>query len=169
MEFADFVAEALARNRRATLNLVKDLTPEQLRWQPAPGTNPIGFLLWHIARTEDSYFHRSVTQEGDVWDREKWYEKFRLPPKETGNTWTAEQVAAFVSPPLTALLGYMEAVRKSVLAIVKGINTHRLEERPRPDRPQMRLADYLISAITHEAEHRGDIGYVLGLMKSKQP
>jgi len=31
---------------------VKDMTPEELEWQPAPGTNTIGMLLAHLAIVE---------------------------------------------------------------------------------------------------------------------
>jgi uncharacterized damage-inducible protein DinB len=167
MEFIEYIAEALTRNRAATLNLVKDLTPEQLIWQPSPEANPIGWLLWHIGRAEDFYFHRAITRQGDVWEREGWNAKFNMPARDSGN-WTPETIAAFVPPPLPGLLTYLDAVRSSALSIVKGLDAKRLDEHPRPDRPQTTIATLLQSAITHEAEHRGGIEYVIGLMKAQK-
>ncbi len=42
----------LEEQRRSLLADVRDATPEELAWQPAPGMNTIGMLLVHLALTE---------------------------------------------------------------------------------------------------------------------
>jgi uncharacterized damage-inducible protein DinB len=46
-----FVAELDDQSRRLARD-TRDLTPEELAWQPGPGTNTIGMLLAHIAIAE---------------------------------------------------------------------------------------------------------------------
>lgn len=174
MDLREFVVQSMESSRRATLNMVQGLTAQQLRWQPGPEANHVAFLLFHIFRTEDRYFHTWVGQEGELWDRGGWSARWKLPaPRSnpdpnwtTGNSWTAQEVRSWPPPPLEELLAYGIAVRASALPVVRGLDLGRLQETPRPDRPQVTIADYLHRASHHEASHSGQIDYLLGLARS---
>ncbi len=174
MDLREFVARTMERTRGNTLNMVKDLTDAQLRWRPATEANPIGFLLFHIFRSQDRYAHRWLSKKGEVWFQQGWASRFKLPvqppdqdsPLNSGNSWTSQQVGAFQPPPLADLLAYGEAVHKSALEVVRGLDLGRLDERPNPRFPNTTLANYLQNSFTHELEHQGQIDYVLGLMKT---
>ncbi|MBI4234638.1 MAG: DinB family protein [Chloroflexi bacterium] len=172
MDLRDYIAEAMTRVRQNTLNSVQGLTPEQLRWQPGPEANSIGFLLFHAFRVEDLYFHRWIQPVGEIWVRGGWQgryklsERFEVKPEENGNSWNGEQVAAFIPPPLGEFLAYAAAVRESALKIVKGLDLARLGETPNPNRPNITIANMLQNAVAHEAEHRGTVDYLVGLMKA---
>ena len=64
--------------------------------------------------TEDSSVHR-LQDKPQLWESEKWYQKFNKAINDGGAQHTAEQVAAFVVPDLKELLAYAEAVRKNTL------------------------------------------------------
>lgn len=168
MDLRDFIAEAMSRNREGILNVVKPLTEADLTWAPGPEANPIGFLLWHVARSEDSYFHTRIAKALQVWAGDGWFRRFGLPENETGNSWTAAQVLAFRVPSKQVLLDYMVAVRQSALQVLKGFDLARLGEqyRIRPDQPPRTLANVLQNVISHEAHHQGAIEYLVGLRRS---
>ena len=45
----------------------------------------------------------------------------------------------------------------------------RLPESLRPDRPEFTVAYYLQQAVIHEAQHQGQIEYIVGLMRQESP
>jgi hypothetical protein len=176
MDLREFVARSMERTREYTLDMVKDLTPEQLRWRPAPGTNCVAFLLFHVFRAEDRYFHRWISGDGELWERREWSQRWVLPSPPsnpdsiwtTGNSWTVAEVEAWQPPPLSELLAYGETVRRSGLAVLHEFDLARLPEAPRAEFPNLTLTHYLISASHHEAQHQGQIDYLLGLMTGVQ-
>ena len=172
MDLRDFVTESIESNRQATLDIVKDLTPAQLQWRPSPEANYIAFLLFHIFRGADRYFHR-VTGRTELWDEDGWSDRWQLSSKDpsqstTGFNWTAKQVATWEPPPLQELLAYGETVRSSFVSAIRDLDLGRLSEIPAPDLPDRTIARYLQLASLHKAEHRGQIDYILGLMKATQ-
>jgi hypothetical protein len=176
MDLREFVARSMERTRKYTLDMVKDLTPEQLRWRPAPGANYVAFLLFHTFRAEDRYFHRWISGDGELWKRKGWSKRWALPspPSDsdpiwtTGNSWTVAEVDGWQPPPLAELLDYGETVRRSALTVLRDFDLARLMDVPRLEFPNLTLTHYLISASHHEAQHQGQIDYLLGLMTGRQ-
>ncbi len=175
MLISDFVLDAMERNRRVTLSLVKGLSPEQLRWRAGPEANHIGFLLFHMFRAEDRYVHRWVSNTPEVWLSQAWEPRFNLPlfpydkdsPRSPGNGWTPQQVAAFEPLPMDDLLAYASAVRESTSLIIRHMDLGRLDEKPVSGRPDLTISRWLQYCITHEVEHQAQIGFIVGLMKTQ--
>jgi len=173
MDLRDLVAEGMDRVRRLTLQTVEGASPEDLAWRPGPEANSVGFLLWHIFRVEDAYFHRWIQPVGEVWEAHGWHRRYRLVegeevgPKETGFGWPPERVARFRPLPLEELLAYGNAVREGAMRVLRTLDLARLGEHPRPDRPDWTVATLLLNAIAHEAHHQGAIAYLLGLRRSR--
>ena len=104
MDLKELIISSLSRVRNSTLEKVKELSHAELRWQPATFANPVGFLLFHIFRAEDRFFHRLLSTTGEIWEREGWNRRWTLPnphpgaPEiwhaQTGSLWTPEQVAS---------------------------------------------------------------------------
>lgn len=171
----DFVLEAMAQNRQGLLELVQGLTPRQLAWQPADGSNTVGFLLLHIFRGEDFNTHTRLVGQPQVWDREGWSKRLTLPPRPSpagplwtaGTGWTQAELATFVAP-LAELLRYGEAVRRSVTAQIRALDPAKLDEAPaEPASFAPTRARILRILAMHEAEHRGQAEMLLGLMKAQ--
>ena len=57
MNITEFVHESVTALNSTMIDDVKELTPEQLAWQPAPNANPIGFIFWHFMRVQDGMIH----------------------------------------------------------------------------------------------------------------
>lgn len=168
-----FVEMAMAHSRDATLALVSALDREQLTWRAGPEANPVGFLIWHVFRTEDRYV-RLLTGQEETYTGEGWNRAWPLPETiageraamTTGNSWTAEEVGAFDVPPLEELLSYGEKVRSRAVEIVRTMDPDALETVPNPERPTWTTATYLRSMITHEFGHQQQMDYILGLQKA---
>ena len=172
MNALEFVEMAIGQTRGYTLDTVKDLNGEQLTWRAGPEANPVGFLIWHVFRTEDRYV-RLLTGQPETYQADGWSDKWPLPQTltgdratmTTGNRWTSEEVGVFQVPPLGKLLTYGEAVRKQSMATVKGLDPDKLNDVPNAERPDWVTATYLRSMITHEFGHQQQIDYILGLCR----
>jgi hypothetical protein len=119
MELKDFIQTGLDRAKDATVKAVDGLSHYELMWRPGPEANSIGLILFHQARSEDSYLHTRIQGKPQIWESEKWYQKLSLPVTETGSGYTAEQLHAFPVPELKELLAYADAVRASTLVYLK--------------------------------------------------
>ena len=118
METKDFILKSLEGIQRGLGMNLKDITAGELKWQPNPQSNSIGFILWHQLRVEDMMIHADIQQKPQVYELEKWAEKMGLPtdnPRDNGGGYTAEQVAAFPVPSLDVLQQYGESVRRATV------------------------------------------------------
>ncbi|MER7004541.1 DinB family protein [Dactylosporangium sp. NPDC000555] len=87
------------------------LDPALLDAVPEPGTNSIGWLLWHLTRSHD----RNVSElhgQAQLWVADGWHARFGRPgdPDETGYRHKPAQVAAFRSPEPVVVAAYHRAV-----------------------------------------------------------
>jgi len=49
-----------------------DLTAAELTAKPLPGVNPIGFILWHMARSQDWAVNTAIRGEPELVKRGRW-------------------------------------------------------------------------------------------------
>jgi hypothetical protein len=66
MDAKDILIDGFERLPRNVHIAVRRLTPDQLRWAPTDGSNPIGWLIWHLTRIQDDHV-------ADVMDDEQIY------------------------------------------------------------------------------------------------
>jgi len=52
---ADLLVDGYDRIRQVVTQTVTGLTPQQLAFQPEPGSNSIGWLIWHLTRVQDDH------------------------------------------------------------------------------------------------------------------
>ncbi len=182
MEVKEFVQNGLENVKRIIDRTLDTMTPEEIKWQPRPDANSIGLILFHTIRTEDSSVHM-LQGKPQLWESEKWYQKFNKAINDGGAHYTAEQVAAFVVPDLKELLNYAEAVRKNTIEYLKGLKPADYEKkvnfpppppppvgseaRPVPPRPPFtpNVGSMLLMLLTHISEHAGEISYIRGLKR----
>ncbi len=74
-------------------------------------TNHIAWLVWHMARVEDSWISRLLGGTTQVWTAEGWADRFQMDPEGTGSGHASEDVRAMPEIPLSDLMAYFEAVR----------------------------------------------------------
>lgn len=168
MEAKDFIEVVLQRTQQSVAEAVKELTQRELAWRAGPEANSMGFLLWHITRSEDRNFQSTLQQKPQIWETGKWPEKLGMAtgPAEFGFGYTPEQVANFPVPPPSLMLEYAQAVRNGTLEYVHALTPQKLNERiQHPAFGNLSAGQLIGRVLGHVTEHIGQIAYIRGLLK----
>jgi hypothetical protein len=107
-----------------------DLTAQELAARPIPTANPIGFILWHIARSQDWAVNTAVRNEPEVITRDRWrHSPLAVPGMGTGFTsHEADRVAVAVERDI--LLAYADAVHEDITGWLRTQGDSLLDEIP---------------------------------------
>jgi DinB family protein len=144
-----------------------DLTPEELTARPVPGANPIGFILWHMARSQDWAVNAAIRDEPEVISRDHWrHTSLAVPGIGTGfTTDQAQQVASRVE--LAILLAYADAVHEDITAWLRTQGESLLDEIPDADAHDALHPEYQTAGFRAEMssgpEHDDAVGRKGGL------
>jgi uncharacterized damage-inducible protein DinB len=145
---------------------VEGLSPEQLRWAPAAGANPVGWLVWHLTRVQDHHV-ADLLGEGQVYISGDWAKRFGVAPDESdiGYGHSAADVAAVHPESWQALVEYYTAVADRTRDYVGGLSESDLD-RVVDDSwdPPVTLGVRLISVLNDDTQHVGQAAYVRGLL-----
>lgn len=141
------------------------LTPEQLRAQPAPEGNPIGWTAWHLARVHDSNFS-TLLGEDQAWTADGWSERFRMDSNAgTGVGASLDQVRKFDPVNAETLLGYFEAARAKSRRYLDALTGGDLDQPSAAGIPRNETVAVSVARLTGDLiQHIGQIAYVRGLV-----
>jgi hypothetical protein len=144
------------------------LDATQLAATPAPGTNSIGWLVWHLARVEDHHIAELIDAP-QLFAGGDWAARCGLEPdpRNTGYGHSPADVSAVRPVDAAALLDYLAAVderTRSFLAGVQPDDLDRIVDR-RWD-PPVTLGVRLVSVADDCLQHAGQAAYVRGLLGS---
>jgi DinB superfamily len=104
-----------------------DLTPEELVARPLRGVNPIGFLLWHMVRSQDWAVNTAIRDVAEVIKREPWAgSPLAVPGIGTGFELNEAAIAA-ARFELPELLRYADAVRDDTVAWLSTVDEAMLD------------------------------------------
>jgi hypothetical protein len=139
---------------------------DRLTKPPAPGRNPIVWLIWHLARVQDHHV-AELLDSGQVWETGDWAARFGLDPDpgNTGYGHTPEQVAMVRPDSPKVLLEYLDAVMARTRTLLEGLapaDLDRIVDR-RWD-PPVTLGVRLVSVADDALQHAGQAAYVRGLL-----
>jgi hypothetical protein len=171
MESKEMYKSGLENVKRALNRILDGLTPDEISWHPRPDANSIGLILFHMARSEDSFINRMIQGKPQLWEMGKWYQKLNKGLEDGGAHYTAEQVAGFAVPDIKLLSAYADAVRKQTLDYLAKVTPKELDtEVQMPQmgpvkRPPAAIGNILMMNLTHLAEHAGEISYIRGLKR----
>jgi hypothetical protein len=162
---ADLLTDAFGRIRDSAHRVLADLGEEELVRRPAPGANPIGWLLWHLLRVQDDHVADLAGTE-QVWTSAGFAGRFALPfdDEATGYGQSAEDVGRFRAG--ADLLGeYVDAVTDATVAYLAGITADDLD-RVVDDSwdPPVTLGVRIVSVVNDDMKHLGQAEYVKGLL-----
>lgn len=163
---AQLLVDGFDRIREVVEETVTGLSPEQLAFAPQPGSNSIGWLVWHLTRIQDDHV-ADVAGTEQVWTSGGWYDRFELPfdSSDTGYGHRAEQVSAVRVPSAELLLGYHRAVfdrSRQYLAGLSEVDLARVVDDSWD--PPVTLAVRLVSVLSDDLQHAGQAGYLAGLL-----
>jgi Protein of unknown function (DUF664) len=168
MDVNDLLVEAYDRLPGLVRTAVSGLTPGDLRRSPAPGANPVGWLVWHLTRVQDDHV-ADLLDVPQVWvDDARWARRFgRAPdPADTGYGHSAAQVAAFDPGADDVLVEYFGAVFDRTRRYVSGLGPKDLDRivDERWD-PPVTLGVRLVSILDDDLQHAGQAAYVRGVLE----
>jgi hypothetical protein len=165
MQVHELLADLFGRVREHVVVAVEGLEPDALRTPPEPGTNPIGWLVWHLARGEDAQI-AEVSGTKQVWVTGDWASRFSLIPDPNnvgyGHSWT--EVMALRPESAEALIEYYDAVADQTatfLASLKPKDLDRIVDRNWD--PPVTLGVRLISIADDSIQHAGQAAYARGM------
>ena len=145
---------------------VDGLDADQLVAQPRPGTNPVGWLVWHLTRLQDHHVSE-LLGEDQLWPA--WAERFALIPDpwNIGFGHTAADVAAVRPESAEVLVGYFDAVYARTRGLLESVTPASLSEIvDRNWEPPVTLGVRLVSVADDSLQHVGQALYVRGLVES---
>jgi DinB family protein len=166
VDVAALLLELYGRIPPLAREAVEGVDPDRLIEPPAPGANPIAWLVWHLARVQDHHV-AELLDEDQIWVRDDWARRFGLDPdpSNTGYGHSAEEVAAVRPERPEALLEYLDAVdarTRPMLERLTPADLDRIVDR-RWD-PPVTLGVRLVSIADDSLQHVGQAAYVRGLL-----
>jgi len=164
---AELLTDAFERIHQTATAAIDGLTDEQLSTRPARDANPIGWLVWHLARVQDDHV-ADVADTEQVWTAQGFTDRFDLPfdSSATGYGMSSEEVA-HVRVGAALLAEYVTAVHEATTAYVAGLAPEDLD-RVVDERwdPPVTLGVRLVSVISDDLQHAGQAAYARGLLAS---
>ena len=166
METNEILIEVFGRVSEHVHNAVDGRDADQLATAPAPGSNPIGWLVWHLTRVEDGHI-AELLECDQLWTTGDHAARFGVDadPENSGYGHTPEQVAAIRPESAEALLDYYEAVAARTRSYLEGLTAADLDRivDERWD-PPVTLGVRLVSIADDEVQHGGQANYARGML-----
>ena len=166
MELKEYLQIELDGLERSIKRVLNGLTQDEVTWRPACGCNSIGLILFHNARSEDSFVQARIRGKPEIWTTGQWHVKLHLAENEAGAHYTAEQVNAFPVPKLEDIMAYYSNVRAVTLDYLKTMTAGDFDKKitmPRFDK--LTIAAIFSIIIGHTSQHIGEISYLRGLQR----
>ncbi|MEE9399048.1 MAG: DinB family protein [Dehalococcoidales bacterium] len=170
MEWQELLIDGYGRVLEILEVSLKGLTQEDLDQQPRPDCISIGWLAWHLTRVQDDHVADLMGKE-QLWIKEEWHARFNRPrdAKDIGWGHSSEQVAAFKSPDAETLLAYHRAVLERTKGYITSLSAKDLDRELNEPwyQPLPTVGVRLISVISDNLQHAGQLAYLRGLLKGK--
>lgn len=169
MEVPDVLVELFDRIPDHVRRAVQGLDVDDLVATPAPGTNPVGWLVWHLTRVQDSHVSELLDVE-QLWVTDGWARRFGLEPDpgNTGYGHSADEVARVRPDSADALVEYYEAVAERTGQLLRGLTPAELDRVVDESwDPPVTLGVRLVSIADDDIQHAGQAGYVRGLLDAR--
>jgi hypothetical protein len=163
----DVLNDAFGRLPGLVRAAVEELTPEQLRWAPAAGANPIGWLVWHLTRIQDDHVADLIDGK-QLYSTGNWAPKLGLKadPSDIGYGHSPAQVAAVAPASWHVLVDYYTAVHGRTLSFIDSLSPADLDRIVDENwDPPVTLGVRLVSVLNDDTQHVGQAAYVRGLLK----
>lgn len=166
MQPIDVLTEYFGRVDDHVAEILDGLSPDDLTWRPAEGTNPIGWLVWHLARVIDAQI-ADVADMEQVWVTGDWAKGFGLDadPTNSGYGHSPEQVAAVGPRDTAALGGYYTRVSEQAHDYLATLTADDLDRVINEHwDPPVTLGVRLVSVADDAVQHAGQAKYVKGML-----
>ena len=165
MDVRGLLTEGFGRITELYAGITEDLDDETLHHRPGGTGNPVGWLLWHLARVQDDHV-ADLAGQPQVWVR--FQDRFGLPngTGDIGYGHTSEQVDAIRIAEPTLLVAYHADVHDMTGHYLSRVDDAELDRvvDTRWD-PPVTAGQRLISIQGDCLQHLGQAAYVKGLLR----
>lgn len=168
MNIAEVLIETYSRIPDGVDRVLDGLDDAGLTARPDRDANSIGWLVWHIARSQDSQVC-AVADREELWVADGWADRFDLPFDDaaTGYGQTSEEVGA-VRTDASDLRGYLGAVHRATTAFLAALAEEDLDRVVDEGwDPPVTLGVRLVSIAADGLQHIGQAAYVRGLYERR--
>ena len=165
MRATDVLLDGLGRISENVHALLSDVDSEILNRAPSPGANTIAWLVWHLARVQDSHV-ADVAGTDEVWVTGGWVDRFGLPfsPADIGYGHSAEEAGRVVVDDAELLRDYYDATHAVSMDYIASLTDSDLDRVVDTNwDPPVTLGVRLVSVIDDDAQHIGQAAYLRGL------
>jgi uncharacterized damage-inducible protein DinB len=149
---------------------VEGLSASELTTVPEPGSNTIGWLVWHLSRVQDHHV-AELLEDDQVWQAEGWPRRFGLTadPANTGYGHTPREVAGVRPQGADALIEYYAAVAARTRTFLQRLTEQDLD-RVVDERwdPPVTLGVRLVSIADDDIQHAGQAKYLRGILSRRR-
>jgi len=169
MDVVALLEEHLSRVHEHVHGIPDGLSAEQLATPTEPGSNTIGWLLWHLTRVMDAHV-AEILDQPQVWEDPTVAARFGLEPDpaNTGYGHSAREVLAVRPEGPEAITDYYDAVEAVTLAMVRDLTPDALDRIvDRRWDPPVTLGVRLVSIIDDATQHAGQAAFVKGLLQRR--
>lgn len=170
MELNEVLIDLFGRVNEHVHEAVEGLDVDSLLTPPEPGTNPIGWLIWHVARGED-YQIADVSGQEQLWTSGDWASSFGVAPDPQnmgyGHAWT--DVMAIRPESADSLVEYYAAVAAQTRKFLERTTTSDLDRIvDRNWDPPVTLGVRLVSIVDDAIQHSGQAVYARGMLERRR-
>ncbi len=170
MKGYDLLSDGYGRILEIMERTLDGLSIDDLKWQPKPDANSIGWLCWHLTRGQDAQVAALMDKE-QLWITGGWHEKFNRPadPGDVGFGNTPEQVANFEPPEPKVMLDYLKETTERSLNYIRSLSEEDFDrELNEPQwQPLPTVGVRLVSIMSDNLQHAGQASYTRGLLQGK--
>jgi Protein of unknown function (DUF664) len=167
MDIVALLKDLYGRVPPLAADAVAGLDADQLSWAPSPGSNSVGWLIWHLTRVQDHHI-AEVLEADQLWVGGDWAPRCGLEPDptNTGYGHTAAEVRSVRPDGPGVLIDYLRAVDARTSGFLEGLTAAELDrEVDRRWTPPVTLGVRLVSVADDCLQHVGQAAYVRGLLE----
>lgn len=166
MDVRGLLTEGFGRITELYDGVAEGLDERTLHERPGGTGNPVGWLLWHLARVQDHHVAHLADQP-QVW--EDFQERFGLPndTDDIGYGHTSEQVDAIRIQDPRLLVDYHHEVTLATARYLLTVDEAELEREVDQNwDPPVTAGQRLVSIQGDCLQHLGQAAYVVGLLRA---
>lgn len=170
MDWQDLLTDGYGRILQALEKALDGLTQDDLNQQPHTDCNSMGWLTWHVTRVQDHHIADLMGEE-QLWLKDGWHVRFNRAsdPSDTGFGHSSEDIAAFKLPDVETLLEYHRTVLGRSKRYIATLSTSDLDRELNEPwfQPLPTVGVRLVSVMSDNLQHVGQVAYLRGLLKGK--
>lgn len=165
---AELLLDLLGRVRDTAHRVLDDTPQDLLATAPAPGTNTVAWLVWHLTRGLDDQIAAAFDRAA-VWEAGGWREgmALQLPHDAQGYGMSFDEVL-LVQATAKDLRGYLDAAcaaARESLSTVTDADLDRVVDEHWD--PPVTLAVRLVSVVDDCCQHAGQAAYACGILSRR--